>query len=228
MPYLILSAVFALLVYCPHLWVRFVMSKHAKNNDQIAGTGGELATHLLKRFDIDHVSVEETSANNDHYDPKNAVIRLSPRNFNGKSLTAIAVAAHEVGHAIQFQRAEAISQLRQRYLPTAFLFKKAGILLMSAIPIIAILVRSPAAIAVLIFLCLGLQLIGALSYLIVLPEEWDASFKKALPILIEGDYIEEADVPAVNSVLKAAALTYFAQALADLVNIGRWLIILRR
>ena len=73
-----------------------------------------------------------------------------------------------------------------------------------------------------------LQLIGALAYLIILPEEWDASFNKALPILIEGEYVAEDKLPNIRNVLKAAAITYFASALANVLNIGRWLLLLRR
>jgi len=228
MPYLILTALLALLVYLPSIWVRIVLRRHSVERASLPGTGGELAVHLLKRFDIAHVAVEETDERNDHYDPTAAVVRLSPSNYQGKSLTAVAVAAHEVGHAIQFQRGEAISQLRQRYLPTAMLCKRLGIMLLTLLPIVFIVVRAPAAVFALIALSLGLQLIGALAYLVVLPEEWDASFKKALPILIEGEYIAEEDIPAVQRVLQAAAWTYFASALADLVNIGRWFVLLRR
>jgi len=133
-----------------------------------------------------------------------------------------------VGHAIQFQRAEEISKLRQRYLPTAFAFKKIGIGLFALLPVVALLLKAPSAIIGLILLSLFLQLLGALAYLIILPEEWDASFKKALPILIEGDYVSDEDIVAVESILKAAAFTYFATSLAELVNIGRWFMILRR
>ena len=73
-----------------------------------------------------------------------------------------------------------------------------------------------------------LQLVGALAYLIILPEEWDASFNKALPILIEGEYVAEDKLPNIRNVLKAAAITYFASALASVLNIGRWLLLLRR
>jgi Zn-dependent membrane protease YugP len=73
-----------------------------------------------------------------------------------------------------------------------------------------------------------LQLIGALAYLIILPEEWDASFNKALPILMEGEYVAEDQLPNIRNVLKAAAVTYFASALANVLNIGRWLLLLRR
>jgi Zn-dependent membrane protease YugP len=228
MPYAILTVVLLLLIYLPSIWVRMVMHRHARQRDDLPGTGAELAVHLIARFELQGVTVEQTTQRNDHYDPSAGVVRLSPENFNGKSLTAVAVAAHEVGHAIQFKRAESISLLRQRYLPTALRLKKAGILVFTVVPIVAIALKAPALIFGLIAIGLGLQLLGALAYLIVLREEWDASFGKALPILMDGEYVTQRDLPAVASVLKAAALTYFAGALADLVSIGRWLLILRR
>lgn len=228
MPYILLTIILLALVYMPSLWVSVVMRKHSAVRDDLPGTGGELAEHLIKRFELQNVNLEETKDRQDHYDPSTRTVRLGNSNYNGKSLTAVAVAAHEIGHAIQFDREESISKLRNRYLPTAFLLKKAGVLIFTALPFLAILTKSPAAIFFVIGLGLVLQLIGALAYLIVLPEEWDASFRKAMPILIEGEYISTDDIPAVQSVLKAAALTYFAAALADLVNIGRWFMILRR
>jgi Zn-dependent membrane protease YugP len=80
----------------------------------------------------------------------------------------------------------------------------------------------------LVALSLGLQLLGAGAYLIMLPEEWDASFNKALPILEQGDYVPESNMPAIRTILRAAALTYFASALASIVNLGRWALLLRR
>lgn len=228
MPYAIMTILLAFLAFAPSLWVSSVMRRHGHDREDIPGTGAELAAHLIQRFELEGVSLEETTERNDHYDPTSATVRLSPSNFNGKSLTAIAVATHEVGHAIQFQRGQEISKLRQRYLPTAFAFKKAGIALITLLPLVAILLKAPSAIAGLIVLSMLLQLIGALAYLIILPEEWDASFQKALPILIEGEYISDEDTIAVNSILKAAAFTYFATSLAELVNIGRWFMILRR
>jgi Zn-dependent membrane protease YugP len=228
MPYVILSVFLAALVYLPSLRIKMIMRKHGKNRADLPGTGGELAEHLIKRFELEDVSVEATENRNDHYDPTTRTVRLGESNFNGKSLTAVAVAAHEVGHAIQFSRGEAISKLRNRYLPLAFKFKKLGVLLLTMTPLIAVIVRAPAAIFLFVAIGLLLQLLGALAYLIILPEEWDASFKKAMPILVEGEYITEDDIPAVQSVLKAAAYTYFAAALADLLNIGRWIMILRR
>ena len=228
MPLLIVGAVLAVLVYVPSFWVRHIMSKHSKEIAELPGTGGELAKHLIERFELTGITVEEAAPNADHFDPCGPVVRLSPDNFNGRSLTAVAVAAHEVGHAMQFHRGEKIFELRKRYLPLAARLNQVGVVIMMTIPFIALLIRMPVMIGGVIAVSLLLQLAGAFAYLIILPEEWDASFNKALPVLIEGEYIEAAHMPAVRQVLKAAALTYFAAALANVLHVGRWFILLKR
>ena len=225
---LIIAAILAGLVYLPSVWVRHVMSKNGKELDSLPGTGGELAEHLIKRFELSGIKVEETEPFKDHFDPRDQVVRLGPDNINGRSLTAIAVAAHEVGHAIQFYRKERVFELRKKYLPTANALNRVGIAIMWSFPILGLVLRSPSAMAMAVGCSLLLQLIGALAYLIILPEEWDASFNKALPILMEGDYVAEDQLPRIRSILKAAAITYFASALANVLNIGRWLLLLRR
>lgn len=227
MLYALLTGLLLLAVYGPMLWVRLAMSRHSATISDMPGTGAELARHLIERYELGAITVEETANGGDHFDPGAKAVRLSPANFNGKSLTAIAVAAHEVGHAIQFARSEPVFQLRKRYLPGAMALRKAGVLVLSVVPLVALLAKAPALLIGLALLGLGLQLLGALAYLIVLPEEWDASFNKALPMLIE-DYVPKHHEGAIRQVLRAAALTYFAGALADLLNIGRWLMILRR
>ncbi|MEX2470302.1 MAG: zinc metallopeptidase [Pseudohongiellaceae bacterium] len=228
MVFLILAAILTLLVYLPSLWVRHVMRRYSRELPDLPGTGGELAEHLIQRFALDGIRVEQTDPLRDHFDPSGPAVRLSPANYNGRSLTAVAVATHEVGHAMQFHRNERIFQLRKRYLPTAHALGQAGIAVMLAIPLFAVVLRVPWMFGLLIGLSLLLQLAGALTYLIVLPEEWDASFNKALPILIEGEYVSRKQLPAVRKVLRAAALTYFASALANMLNIGRWFLLLRR
>ena len=228
MPLLIVGAVLAILVIVPSFWVRHIMSKYSKEIPGLPGTGGELAEHLIKRFELTGITVEETAPNTDHFDPSGPVVRLSPDNFNGRSLTAVAVAAHEVGHAMQFHRGEKIFELRKRYLPLAARLKQVGVVIMMLIPVIALLFRTPLVIGGAIAISMLLQLAGAFAYLIILPEEWDASFNKALPVLIEGEYIEQAQLPAVRQVLQAAALTYFAAALVNVLHVGRWFMLLRR
>ena len=224
----ILAAILAVLIYLPSFWVRCVMGHYGDDRSEIPGTGGELAQHLIDRFQLEGITVEETDPMRDHFAPSVPAVRLSPENFHGKSLTAVAVATHEVGHAIQFHRKEAVFRLRSKYLPLAAGLNRSGIALMWTLPLIGFLLRAPFAIAMVVGLSLLLQLAGAMAYLIILPEEWDASFNKALPILMEGEYVEKENIPAVKRILKAAALTYFAAALANVLNIGRWLLLLRR
>ena len=113
-------------------------------------------------------------------------------------------------------------------MPTAMALNRMGIAIMWCLPLVGFALKAPFAIGAVIALSLLLQLAGAFTYLIVLPEEWDASFNKALPILMQGEYIDPAHLPAVKKVLKAAALTYFSAALANVLNIWRWLLIMRR
>ena len=228
MLFIVIFAILAILIYLPSFWVRHVMSKHGRELVGLPGTGGEFARHLIKRFELGGIKVEETESFRDCFDPQDRAVRLSPENYGGKSLTAVAVAAHEVGHAIQFYRKEKIFELRSRYLPTARLLSQIGVGIMWLFPILAIVLRSPFAVGLVIGMSLVMQLLGALAYLIILPEEWDASFNKALPILIEGNYVTKDQVPKVRSVLKAAAITYFSAALANVFNVWRWLLILRR
>ena len=228
MLFFIITVLLLMLVYIPTMWIRWVMKKHSKELANIPGTGGELAEHFIDRFELEGYVVEKADKIGDHFDPEAKAVRLSENNYSGKSLTAIAVAAHEVGHAIQHFRAEKIFELRKKYIPKAILFQKLGVLSLALFPFIAVIIKAPAVMVATIVVSLVFQFIGALAYLIVLPEEWDASFNKALPILIEGEYIESDQQAAVREVLKAAALTYFAAALASMLNIGRWLLILRR
>ena len=96
---LLLLIVLAILIG-PQLWTKYVFKKYRGHREEYSGTGGELARHLLDRFEMQDVQVETTELG-DHYDPQAKVVRLTPDNYNGKSLTAVTVAAHEVGHAIQ-------------------------------------------------------------------------------------------------------------------------------
>ena len=228
MVFAIVTIALLLLVYIPSMWIRWVMKKHSKEQTDIPGTGGELAEHLIDRFKLEGYIVERADNMGDHFDPEAKAVRLTENNYSGKSLAAVAVAAHEVGHAIQHFRQERVFELRKKYIPKAILFQKLGVMSLALFPFIAIIVKAPAVMVATIAVSLAFQFIGALAYLIVLPEEWDASFNKALPILVDGEYIQASQEEAVRDILKAAALTYFAAALASMLNIGRWLLILRR
>lgn len=215
-----------LLAYGPHLWVQWVLNKHHKPIAGMPGTGGELAQHLIDRFELEGVSLQEGGENQDFYSPDTKTVSLSPRVYHGKSLSAVAVAAHEIGHAIQFSRNEPVSHLREKYLGKAHRIQQLGIYFLMAMPVIGAAFRVPHLALLTAAVGIVTMLVSVLMYVAILPEEYDASFNKALPILNEG-YVPEKDIAAVRQVLKAAALTYVAAALADILRLWRWLAILR-
>ena len=227
MLYAIAAITLLLLIYSPNLWVRYTLKRYSQVVDDIPGTGGELATHLVKRFELDGVVVEITDPMKDHFDSAANAVRLSPEVYNGKSLTAVAVATHEVSHAIQFNRKEPVSKLRDRYLGKAFTIQRWGAGVLMMIPVVTLIFRVPHAALFTALIGVITMLASVLMYVAILPEEFDASFNKALPILVEGEYIDESQVEPVRRILKACAYTYVAAALADILRLWRWLAILR-
>lgn len=227
MPFIFILIVIIAILFGPQWWAQYTFRKYSNPLDKLQGTGGELARHLLDRFEMQHVKVEGTDPNSDHYDPLDQVVRLSPNNFDNKSLTAIAVAAHEVGHAIQHHRKEPLLMWRSRLAVFANAIQKFGVSAMMIMPVVTALTRAPTLAAFLLAVGIGSMFMATLVHLITLPVETDASFNKALPIL-EAGYIDAEDIPKVRRILRAAALTYLAGSLSSLLNLWRWIAILRR
>lgn len=215
------------LVFGPGWWVRKVMSRYSKPVDRYDGTGGELARYLLDGFDLKDVKVEE-APEGDHYDPQEKVIRLTPGNLNGRSLTAVTVAAHEVGHALQDASGYAPLRIRSQLVMLTQPVQKLGAGILMAAPFVGMLTRVP--MVSLMMILGGFMSLGAatLVHLVTLPTELDASFKRALPILEKGGILKEVDLPHARRLLTAAALTYLSASLASLLNIARWWALLRR
>ena len=114
------------LVFGPQWWVRRAMQQHATERPDLPGTGGELARHLLDQARLEHVPVEVAPA--DHFDPVANVVRLSPQNHDGRSITAVAVAAHEVSHALQHAAGDRLLAARVRFAPVVQGFEFAAAL----------------------------------------------------------------------------------------------------
>jgi hypothetical protein len=216
-------------IFLPGIWVKKILAKYSEPADRYRdrGTGAELARHLLDQFELTEVKVE-ASDQGDHYDPGARAVRLTEANFNGHSLTAITVAAHEVGHALQHARAETLFTTRQRLVVAAVHGERIGRLLLIAAPIVMLVARVPQASLAMLLLAVVSMSLGTLVHLATLPVEFDASYGKALPILQQGNYLHEGDLPHARRILKAAALTYVAGSLASLLNLGRWIAVLRR
>ena len=226
MVYLVVVFLIIVVVYGPQFWSQYILKKYNRD-EYFSGSGMDLAEILLDRMNLPQVRMEATDLG-DHYDPLNKVVRLSRTNCGKKTLTAVVVAAHEVGHAVQYQLGYTPLYLRTKWIVFAKKAERLGVVLMISIPAIAAVTRVPAA-GLLIFLVgLASLLIPVIIHLVTLPVEWDASFKRALPILETGEYIPKDNLPAARRILTACTLTYVASALASLLNLWRWIRVLRR
>lgn len=223
---IVVLIVFLLAIFVlPNLWAKWVLKRHTLGRNDYPGTGAELADHLLRRFGVEGVKVERTEQG-DHYDPEARRVRLSAEHYDGRSLTAVTVAAHEVGHAIQHFEGYAPLIARSRLVKLAQKAEKVGAILMMAAPFLFILTRLPGGLALVVGMAVVSFGTAAVVHLVTLPVEFDASFNRALPMLKE--YVPPYDMPGARHVLTACAFTYVAASLASVMNLGRWLVILRR
>ncbi len=222
---LVLALVLGLAVL-PQMWVRRVIAQHSVDRPDFPGTGGEFARHLLDGMKLGHVKVEETALG-DHYDPDAKAVRLMPQHFKGRSLAALVIAAHETGHAMQDATEYPPLKARTRLAKRAMWMEKVGAVVMLAAPIMMVLAKG--AHILLVELAAGVLILGmALAmHAYTLPVELDASFRRALPVLKAGRYIPDRDMPAARQILRAAAFTYVAAAAMSLLDVMRWLRVLR-
>ena len=183
-------------------------------------TGAQVAGRLLADQGVD-VSVEQIGRPmGDHFDPRSNVVRLSPQVYGGTSIAALAVAAHETGHAIQHSEGYAPLSVREAILPVASF----GSTMALPLFILGMILGSPGISRFLMTLAIWL-FAGAVAFQIVtLPVEYDAS-RRALAMLTGNGYITEAETPQARNVLNAAALTYVAAAAVALTQLLRLLVL---
>jgi uncharacterized protein len=225
MPILIILGLllFLALIFGPQYWVKSVMARHAADRPDLPGSGGQLARHLLDQAGLCDVGLEETPAGTDHYDPIARVVRLSPNNLTGRSVTAVAVAAHEVGHAVQHRDGDPLLVTRTKWARGLAGLDKVAFWMLMSVPLVGIIIKSPA-VAMLQAGVIVVLLSGrVLMHVLTLPMEIDASFKRALPVLENGGFLHDDDLASARQVLKAAAGTYVASALATLLDVIRWI-----
>lgn len=202
------SILFAIPFMLIAMWAQFNVSNTFKKYERVANrrgmTGAEAARYILSRYQIRDVEVEIAGGFiGDHYDPTAKKIRLSQGNYNSPSLLAVAVAAHEAGHAIQHATGYAPIKMRWALLPIANIGSKIAL---------------PLAIGGMIFGMLGLLDLGIIFYtgvvlfqVLTLPIEFDAS-KRAMVVMAETNILDPTETPHAKKILGAAAMTYVAAA----------------
>jgi len=222
---LVLALIFSLAVL-PQMWVRRTIERHSAERADFPGTGGEFARHVLDEMRLGNVKVEESPLG-DHYDPERKIVRLSPQHFKGRSLAAVVIAAHEAGHAMQDATGYPPLEARTRLAKQALRVEKVAAVVMLAAPILMALAKAPQLLVLEVFIGVMMFALSILVHAVTLPVEFDASFRRALPVLRAGRYIGDKDLRAARQILKAAAFTYVAAAAMSLLDVARWFRLLR-
>lgn len=187
---------------------------------RVGKTGAQVARELLDRMRLSDVQVEPVAGFlTDHYDSRARVVRLSPEVYRGTSLAALAVAAHETGHAIQHARGYVPLQIRNSLVPVASI----GSQLAFPLFFIGFIFAADFGYSL---MTIGIYLfLAALAFQVVtLPVEFNAS-SRAIQLLDAGGYLAEGERPKAKAVLDAAALTYVAAAAVALTHLLRLLIL---
>lgn len=190
--------------------------KYSAINNKHGYTGADVAKQLLMLSGINDVTVQIINGNlTDNYNPKDKTLNLSQSVYAGTSLSAVGVAAHETGHAIQHQNEYFPLVLRSSVIPLVNFSSKLSIPLI----FIGLLFSGR-------LLDFGIILFGivVIFQLMTLPVEFNAS-KRAVKLLSENNFLDKTEIPAVKKVLSAAALTYIAAAVSAIANLIRYIVI---
>ncbi|GAE26293.1 probable metal-dependent peptidase [Halalkalibacter wakoensis JCM 9140] len=183
-------------------------------------TGAQVARQLLDREGLSHVKIEysKSGALSDHYDPTAKTVRLSEPVYQGNSIASLAVAAHEVGHAIQDDSKYGMLVLRHKLFPLANIGSQMAPMLFIG----GFLLNLTNLIGI------GIALFSAavLFQVVTLPVEFDAS-KRAKDKMLELGVITNQEEKGVGNVLNAAALTYVASTLMAILQLVKFIMIFR-
>ena len=197
------------------LWASMKVKSNFKKYSRISTsrgmTGAEAAAAILRREGINDVKIAPTRGMlSDHYNPISKTLALSEEVYSSRSIAAVGVAAHEVGHAIQHAKGYAPLWVRSLLVPTANIGSSVGYIMM----FLGLIIASQ-----------GLVLLGAVLFsmvflfqLVTLPVEFNAS-SRAKTILVDQGLVKKKKKKGVDKVLNAAAMTYVAAAVSTLMTL---------
>ena len=217
---LIVSLLFVGISLIVSMILKGKFSKYSKIPLANGLSGKQIAEKMLRENGIYDVQVTTSQGFlSDHYNPMNKTVNLSPEVYNGKSISAAAVAAHECGHAVQHATAYSWLMMRSRLVPVVQLTSN----LVNIILLIGV-VMAASGNTTLLLIGIALMAVTVLFTLITLPVEFDAS-KRALAWLETTNVTNNAEYPKAKDALKWAAMTYVVAALAAVVTLVQYIMI---
>ncbi|MGM9944271.1 MAG: zinc metallopeptidase [Lysinibacillus sp.] len=215
--YIVYFAVIMLLPLYAQMKVKSTYNKFSKVASQRGMTGAQVARMILDQHGLTDVRVVPTQGIlSDHYNPATKTVALSESNYYESSLAGIAVAAHEVGHAIQHKEAYSFLTLRSKLVPVANIS--------SNMSWIFVIIGMLAQISGLLLLGIVLLAAGVLFQIVTLPVEFDAS-KRAMNEVVSLGIIGNNEEAGARKVLNAAAMTYVAAAAVAVLELLRLVLI---
>ena len=211
---------FAIIILVP-LYAQMKVKSTYKKYSQISASSGmagaQVARRILDQNGLYHVGVEETpGVLSDHYDPRSKTVRLSTNNYHGTSIAGAAVAAHEVGHAIQDQEEYAFLRFRHALVPVA----NFG----SNMSWIFILIGIFASMSNMVLFGIIFMAAAVLFQIVTLPVEFNAS-SRAMEQIVSAGVIRNDEERETRKVLNAAAMTYVAAAAVAVLELLRLVLI---
>lgn len=211
--YIVYFAVILLLPIYAQMKVKGTYKKYAEVPARRGMTGAQVARMILDHHGLTDVRVVPTQGVlSDHYNPATKTVALSEDNYYNSSLAGIAVAAHEVGHAIQHKEAYSFLTLRSKLVPVASFSSNASWVFI----LIGVLASSSG----LLLVGIALLFAGVLFQVVTLPVEFDAS-KRAMNEVVSLGIIGNDEERGAKKVLNAAAMTYVAAAAVAVLELAR-------
>lgn len=198
------------------LWAQWKVKRNYAKYSEVRSSSGlsgaQVAQSILSGNGLHNVRIEQVQGYlSDHYDPSSRVLRLSPAVYQGRSVAAAGIAAHECGHALQHAAAYAPLALRQTIAPAAIWGSNLSWILI----MIGLLVHSLSSLA---WVGIALFSVAVLFSLVTLPVEFDAS-RRAKAVLPQLGLVSGTDRDGVSAVLNAAAMTYVAAAATAILQL---------
>lgn len=201
--------------------VNSVMKKYSKVGNSTGLTGGEAARRILNNEGLYDVQVECLSEDSgDHYDPRTNTVRLSYSNYSGTSVTAVSVAAHECGHAIQHAQGYQPLNVRTAIVPVVNIGSRLGFPLI----LLGVLLSWN---YVLIQIGIWAFSLSVIFQLVTLPVEFNAS-SRAIAKVDQYGLLSQTENDGCKKVLRAAALTYVAAAASSALQLLRLILLYGR
>lgn len=208
-----LLIIFLLMLIIPvyaSIKVNLSYKKYVKIDNEKKLTGFDVARRILDENNLGEIYVVETKGTmSDHYDPIRKTVRLSTDVYHGTSISSLAIAAHECGHAIQDKEGYTWFKIRSMIFPIINIGQKIAYVVMIIGLFLSYLNY--------VYAAIGFTFLGLLFELVTLPVEFDAS-KRAKSIVLSDGMISDSEKTGVDAVLNSTAFTYVAAVISSMLE----------